>query len=111
MQYLMAQIEAAQRHAQFLGYSTYGTIIVCAIFSILIFWKLCHIKALLQSSARPIRRDEQFNQYRLRRHLLTNPHLLARTTSRVSCPNHEYRYNPQLHFQRRIMNYGNRTQQ
>ena len=43
MQNLMAQAEAAQRHAQLLGYSAYVAIITCAIFSTLIFWKLLHI--------------------------------------------------------------------
>lgn len=47
LQNLMAQAEAAQRHAQFLGYSTYAAIIVCAIFSVLIFWKLCQIQKQL----------------------------------------------------------------
>jgi hypothetical protein len=34
-----------------MGYSTYAAILICAVFSILIFWKLCQIKTLLQSSA------------------------------------------------------------
>jgi hypothetical protein len=33
-------------HFKFLVYSTHAAIIVCAIFSILIFWKLCQIKTL-----------------------------------------------------------------
>jgi hypothetical protein len=37
----------AQRHAQFVGYSTYVAIIVCVIFAVLIFWKLCQIQKQL----------------------------------------------------------------
>ena len=47
----MAQADAAQRQMRFLGYSTYVAIIVCAIFAVLIFWKLCQIqKQLLVNS-------------------------------------------------------------
>jgi hypothetical protein len=38
-------------HFKFLVYSTHAAIIICAIFSVLIFWKLCQIKTLLQSRA------------------------------------------------------------
>lgn len=36
-------------HFKFLVYSTHLAIIICAIFSVFIFWKLCQIKTLLQS--------------------------------------------------------------
>jgi len=55
LQNLMGQAQqnmvAAPQHAQFLGYSTYLAIIICAIFSVLIFWKLCQIQK--QLSVRP----------------------------------------------------------
>ena len=50
MQAVYQQMQQAQQHVMFIGYSTYAAIIICAIFSVLIFWKLCQIKSLLQSS-------------------------------------------------------------
>jgi len=47
LQNLMAQAEAAQRQMRFLAYSTYVSIVVCAIFSVLIFWKLCQLQKQL----------------------------------------------------------------
>jgi hypothetical protein len=46
---LNAQQEAAQQasdvsmHFKFLPYSTFAAMIICAVFSVLIFWKLCQI--------------------------------------------------------------------
>jgi hypothetical protein len=51
LQNLMAQAEAAQRQMRFLGYSIYASIVVCAIFSVLIFWKLCQIQKQLVASS------------------------------------------------------------
>jgi len=51
LQALYQQMQQAQQHAIFMGYSTYAAILICAVFSVLIFWKLCQIKTLLQSSA------------------------------------------------------------
>jgi hypothetical protein len=36
---------------RFLGYSTYVAIVVCAIFSVLIFWKLCQIQKQLSADS------------------------------------------------------------
>jgi cytochrome oxidase assembly protein ShyY1 len=51
LQNMLAQAQqnaaAAQRQMQFIGYSTYLSIVVCAIFSVLIFWKLCQIQKQL----------------------------------------------------------------
>ena len=52
LQAVYQQMQQAQQHAIFMGYSTYAAILVCAVFSILIFWKLCQIKTLLQSPSR-----------------------------------------------------------
>ena len=58
-QQLMEQTQQAQQqlldismHAKFLAYSTYVAIILCAIFSILIFWKLCQIHQQLVANAK-----------------------------------------------------------
>lgn len=32
---------------EFVGYSTYASLVICAVFSILIFWKLCQIQKQL----------------------------------------------------------------
>jgi hypothetical protein len=50
LQAVYQQMQQAQQHAIFMGYSTYAAILVCAVFSVLTFWKLCQIKTLLQSS-------------------------------------------------------------
>lgn len=51
LQNVMAQVESAQRHAQFISYSAYAAIIVCAIFTVLIFWKLCQIQEQLLANS------------------------------------------------------------
>jgi hypothetical protein len=38
-------------HFKLLAYSTYAAIILCAIFSVLIFWKLCQIQKLLAANS------------------------------------------------------------
>jgi len=48
---MQRQAAVLARHSEFLGYTAYAALLICAIFSVLIFWKLCQIKALLQSSA------------------------------------------------------------
>ena len=48
-----AQLDASQQVAdvaayfKFLAYSSYAALIICAIFSVLIFWKLCQIQKQL----------------------------------------------------------------
>jgi hypothetical protein len=50
LQRLIDQADAAQRKAEFLGYSTYLAIIICGVFSVLIFWKLCQIQKQLMAN-------------------------------------------------------------
>ncbi len=49
LQNMLAQaqqnVAAAQRWALFVGYSSYAALIICALFSVLIFCKLCQIAA------------------------------------------------------------------
>jgi|ERR1035437_3656838 hypothetical protein len=64
MQNMIQQAQQANEHALFqaklLGYSTYAAICICAVFSILIFWKLCQIQkllatnSLLQTASQPV---------------------------------------------------------
>jgi hypothetical protein len=53
---LQQLIEAQQRAVQeaqfkmyFLAYTTYADILVCAVFAVLIFWKLCQIQKQLST--------------------------------------------------------------
>ena len=45
MQAVYQQMQQAQQHAMFIGYTTYAAIIICAIFSVLVFLKLRDIAA------------------------------------------------------------------
>ncbi len=40
-------LQQAQIKMYLLGYTTYAAIIICAIFAVLIFWKLCQIQKQL----------------------------------------------------------------
>lgn len=51
LQAVYQQMQQAQQYTIFIGYSTYAAILICAALSVLIFWKLCQIKTLLQTSA------------------------------------------------------------
>ena len=46
-------LAAAQFKMYLLVYSTYAAILICAIFSILIFWKLCQIHKHLTATDQP----------------------------------------------------------
>jgi hypothetical protein len=37
-------VQQAEFKMYFLGYTTYAAIIICAVFTVLIFWKLCQIQ-------------------------------------------------------------------
>ena len=51
-QNLEVTMQAAQRQAQIVFYTTWFSIMICAVFAVLIFWKLCQIhKQLLFESA------------------------------------------------------------
>ena len=56
LQALLQQAQQAQQHAltqtYFLGYTTFACIVVCALFSTLIFWKLCQIQKTLGAAPR-----------------------------------------------------------
>jgi len=45
---MQRQMMALARHSEFFACTTYMAILICAVFSILIFWKLCQIKGLLE---------------------------------------------------------------
>lgn len=47
-------VAASQRFVQFIGYTTFFAILICAIFSVLIFWKLCQIQKHLAVTAHPM---------------------------------------------------------
>jgi len=55
LQQILDSQQEALRQAQFkmnfLAYSTYAAIIICAVFSVLIFWKLCQIQKQLRLPA------------------------------------------------------------
>jgi hypothetical protein len=52
MQAVLQQAQAAQEQAlwqmKFFGYSSYAAILICALFTVLLFWKLCAIEKRLK---------------------------------------------------------------
>jgi hypothetical protein len=46
---MQRQAATLARHSEFLGCSQHVAILFCAVFSILIFWRLCQFKKLLES--------------------------------------------------------------